>query len=185
MTYRYGTTSAIWLLLFFPLGALHQDYLVNESVDVGSKAPTFYLKSLDGGEFFLSRLVGEPITGFRKESGKKTVVLSFFATWCIPCKGELPLLERIYREYSNESLNGILIDVEENENKVKAYIDSLGLNIPVLMDFHGVVAQKYNVVALPTLLIINKDGIIELRSFGYKGEDHFRALITNKLDELL
>ena len=185
MTYRYGTTSAIWLLLFSPLGALHQDYLVNESVDVGSKAPTFYLKSLDGGEFFLSRLVGEPITGFRKESGKKTVVLSFFATWCIPCKGELPLLERIYREYSNESLEVILIDVEENENKVKAYIDSLGLNIPVLMDFHGVVAQKYNVVALPTLLIINKDGIIELRSFGYKGEDHFRALITNKLDELL
>ena len=152
---------------------------------MGSKAPTFYLKSLDGGEFFLSRLVGEPITGFRKESGKKTVVLSFFATWCIPCKEELPLLERLYREYSNESLEVILIDVEENENKVKAYVDSLGLNIPVLMDYHGVVAQKYNVVSLPSLFIINKDGIIELRSFGYKGEDHFRALITNKLDELL
>lgn len=151
---------------------------------VGMKAPTFYLKDLDGGEIFLSDLVGEPIASYIKRGTEQVVILSFFATWCLPCKVEIPELERIYLENSDKNLKVFLIDVEEKNDIVLPFINSLGVNLPVLMDKYGKISEKYGVVSIPSLYVIDKDGIIRFVSHGFKSIEEFHTGITKILEIL-
>ena len=156
-----------------------------KSLSVGSIAPTFYLQDLEGNEIFLSELVGKPLVQLRKKNTQRTVILSFFATWCVPCKDELPELERIYNENLNSNLSVFLIDVQENEEKVGEFLKSLNISLPVLMDKYGITAEKYGVVSLPMLFIIDKDGIIRFISREFKGAEEFREKISEILSRLL
>ena len=151
----------------------------------GMKAPTFYLKDLAGGEIFLSDLVGEPIASYNKRGTEQVVILSFFATWCLPCKVEIPELERIYLENSDKNLKVFLIDVEEKNDIVLPFINSLGVNLPVLMDIYGKISEKYGVVSIPSLYVIDKDGIIRFVSHGFKSIEEFHTGITEILETLL
>ena len=150
----------------------------------GMKAPTFYLQDLDGGEIFLSDLVGEPIASYKKRGAEKVVILSFFATWCVPCKAEIPELEKIYLEYSDKNLIVFLIDVEEKKEIVTSFINSLGVNLPILMDKYGKITEKYGIVSIPALFIIDKDGIVRFVSHSFKNVEEFRTDITEILEIL-
>ena len=152
---------------------------------VGMKAPTFYLQDLDGAEIFLSELVGEPIASYKKRGTEKVIILSFFATWCLPCKAEIPELERIYLENSDKNLIVFLVDVEEKKEKVTLFLDSIGVKLPTLMDKYGKISEKYGVVSIPSLFIIDKDGIVRLVSHGFKSVEEFRTDITEILETLL
>ena len=111
-------------------------------IKIGDEAPTFYVRTLDEKDFFLSDSL---------KKNQRPIVFSFFATWCIPCRQEIPVLDSIRTNYPE--VDFYLIDVSglnqngkmqiEDPVKVRKMIKSLGTKIPVLMDKFGVVAEKY------------------------------------------
>jgi len=121
---------------------------------IGNLAPDFELQSLDGQTFSLSNMQGKP------------VLLNFWATWCGPCRFEMPLLQEIYEEYSGKGLVLVTVDIGESPSQVEKSLQSQGLSLPVLLDTRAKVATTYNVSGIPTTLFIDKDGIIKDKKIG-------------------
>ncbi len=122
--------------------------------EVGKLAPDFKLQNLDGQSISLSDLQGKP------------VLLNFWATWCPPCRAEMPYIQQIYEEWSDKGLEVLAIDIGESSSKVKEFLQSQGLSIPVLLDTEKNVAQEYNITGIPTTFFIDKDGIIQEKVIG-------------------
>ena len=139
-------------------------FSADDTIKVGDQAPSFFLTTLDGRKFFLSDelTIGKPI------------LLNFFATWCGPCKKELPDIYALSKEYKNVSF--YLIDVsnlEQNGKKlvekpkeVIALLEKMKINLPVLMDKYGLISEKYDAKILPKTVIINSGGIITFERTG-------------------
>ena len=144
---------------------------------VGNDAPTFFVRDLAEQNFFFSDTLK---TG-------KPVVLSFFATWCGPCRLEMPVLDTLSQSYSY--INFYLVDVsgltqgkskmKEDPAKVKIMVESLGVTLQVLMDKYGKVAEKYGVKSLPRLVVIDAKSKVYYIHDGYEPGDE------NKLKEVL
>lgn len=135
------------------------DDIVDESLDVesgleiGQKAPNFELMSLDGETFKLSDYTGQ------------MVMLNFWASWCPPCRVEMPHMETYYQEFKEEHNIEILAvnmtTLERgNKDKVPEFVDKHGLTFPILMDEKGDVKDLYDVMVYPTTYIVNAKGII-------------------------
>ena len=146
-------------------------------IKVGDDAPTFFVRDLEEKNFFLSDTL---------KFGRPTV-LSFFATWCGPCRAEMPQLDTLSQGYKN--INFYLVDVsgltqgkskmKEDPEKVKMMVDELGVSLQVLMDKYGKVAEKYSVKSLPRLVVIDQKSKIHYIHDGYAPGDE------NKLQEIL
>ncbi len=121
---------------------------------VGEPAPDFKLENLDGQSVSLSDLRGKPI------------LLNFWATWCPPCRAEMPFLQQIYEEWSDKGLVLLAIDIGEGPSQIKEFLEANNLSLPVLLDSNKSVAQKYNITAIPTTFFIDKDGIIQVKIIG-------------------
>ena len=144
---------------------------------VGDDAPTFFVRDLAEKNFFFSDTLK---TG-------KPAVLSFFATWCGPCRVEMPVLDTLSQSYSD--INFYLVDVsgltqgkskmKEDPEKVKIMVESLGVTLQVLMDKYGKVAEKYSVKSLPRLVVIDDKSKVHYIHDGYAPGDE------NKLKEVL
>jgi len=146
-------------------------------IKVGDDVPTFFVRDLTEKNFFLSDTLklGKPI------------VLSFFATWCGPCRVEMPVLDTLSQSYSD--INFYLVDVsgltqgkakmKEDPAKVKFMVESLGVTLQVLMDKYGKVAEKYGVKSLPRLVVIDAKSTVHYIHDGYAPGDE------NKLKEVL
>lgn len=147
--------------------------IVGPSFLIGAEAkeaPVFRLPGIDGKEYALSDFQGQP------------VVLSFFATWCSYCAEELPVLEKLYREYSEKASLVILgIDLQEPKNLVAGFVERIGVSFPVLLDEKGETAFSYQTLWLPTLFFINPQGQIVDMILG--GSDE--ATIRRKLERIL
>jgi len=144
------------------------------TLKTGDKAPTFFLRTLDGEKFFLRDYAGEPRD--YSNAPRRHVLLSFFASWCGPCKKEIPELEAILPKYLSDTFKAFLVNVGDNEDVVKKLITDGGYRTPVITDLHGVVAKKYcptegDLVTLPTVVIIDKDGTIVFIKSGYQEGD--------------
>ena len=147
------------------------------NIKVGDNAPTFFVRDLAEKNFFLSDTL---------KLGKPTV-LSFFATWCVPCRVEMPVLDTLSQSYSD--INFYLVDVsgltqgkskmKEDPEKVKMMVESLGVTLQVLMDKYGKVAEKYGVKSLPRLVVIDAKGKVHYIHDGYAPGDE------KKLKEVL
>jgi peroxiredoxin len=113
----------------------------------GYPAPDFTLATLDGQELTLSQLRGKP------------VVLNFWATWCEPCKRELPALQATAEHYGAD-VTIIGIDQGEEAPVVEEYLNQYNLTYPVILDRDFAISAKYNVAGLPTTFFIDSAGII-------------------------
>jgi len=133
--------------------------LAQDSIKVGLPAPTFFLTALDGSKFFLSEYIAP--------QGRKTVVLDFFATWCGPCKKELPVLDALVKKYPRDSVLLVLVDVGEKRETVVANFNAAAYSWPVLLDQFSAVSDKYNAKILPSLFIIDSGGIVRYMGSGY------------------
>ncbi len=111
-------------------------------------APDWALESLDGDRLTLSGLRGQ------------VVVLNFWATWCPPCRNEMPAIEEVYRTYRDQGLAVMAINVQEAEQQTRAFVDEMGLTFPVLPDRDGSVSTIYRVTSLPTTFVIDRAGTI-------------------------
>jgi len=143
---------------------------------VGERAPRFFLPQLEGGDFYLRDYAGpdDEIRNRRRERPKAVVVLSFFATWCVPCRKELPELQRLSRAFEGQPVEWRLVDVGDRADSTRWFLRQLGVEMPVLMDHYRVVTQWY-CTTLPTLVVIDREGVVRYLHTGY-GEDDSGAM---------
>lgn len=162
------------------LGSGNQD-----SLKVGDIAPTFSLPDLDNQYIFLRDICGKKLRKPWINKTKHVVILSFFATWCGPCKREIPYLEKLKVQYKNKPIKFFLVDVGEDPSIIKPFIKKNGIKIQVLTDRYMQTAQKYGAQSLPRLAVIDKDGtIVELKR-GFRNGEVFMSDLQKLLDPLL
>ena len=176
---------SILTIILSLMSVLSAQTKIGGKLSVGDTSPTFFLRDLNGAAFFLSDYVGEPRNRFSNQERKKVVILSFFATWCVPCKEELPELQSISNKFSNETLLTVLIDVNEKNDEVLTFLKSLDVQLPVLLDKYGKVSEGYNIISLPTLFIIDNKGIIRFISKSFKGVNEFRNILNVEIRKVL
>ena len=121
---------------------------------VGQVAPDFTLQNLDGKSVSLSDFRGTP------------VLLNFWATWCGPCRFEMPFLQEIYDEQSERGFVLLTVNIAESPTKVADFMTELDLSLPVLLDARSEISKVYGITAIPTSFLIDKDGVIQKRIIG-------------------
>ena len=120
----------------------------------GRIAPDFELRTTRGERFQLSENVG-----------KKIIVLNFFATWCAPCRAEMPELNRYFNEHKAESFLLLGVDAEERQDRVDEFLNGLKIDFPAGIDA-GSIGKQYGVSALPTTVLIGADGKVQFYETG-------------------
>ena len=141
-----------------------------EGTQVGNLAPDFQLQSLDGQTVSLGNLRGKP------------VLINFWATWCPPCRGEMPYIQEIHEEWSDKELMVLAINIGESSSKAEDFMQSYNLSFTVLLDTKQDVAQRYNITGIPTTFFIDKDGIIQEKVIG---AFQSKTQIENKLSKII
>ncbi len=121
---------------------------------VGRIAPNFRLETLNGGFLDLQNLRG------------KTVILNFWASWCIPCRDEAPLLRAAQEKYGKKNLIVVGSIYNDTREKAQAFVTEFGLAYPNLIDPNGKNAVSYGVTGLPETFFINQFGVIVSKKIG-------------------
>ena len=143
---------------------------VTEGINVGTRAIDFQLQTLDGKTVKLSDFRGKP------------VLLNFWATWCGPCRFEMPFLQQINDSYSAKGLVLLAIDIAEDSTTVQKFMTDLNLSLTVPMDTTAKVAKSYGITAIPSTFLIDKDGIIRGKVVGAFPN---KAAIENELKKIM
>jgi len=133
-------------------------------------APDFTLRDLNNKEVKLSSYKG------------KVVFVNFWATWCPPCRREIPGFIELYDEYANDGfvILGIAVDAREF-NKVAPFADNMGMNYPVLLDKTGASNLYGGIQSIPTTFVINRKGRIVQKIVGSRPKEAFRSIINSLL----
>ncbi|WP_299090718.1 TlpA disulfide reductase family protein [uncultured Metabacillus sp.] len=161
---------AISILVFLVGYAIY--YAINPSnvkvgVTEGNAAPDFELTTLDGEKVSLSSLQG------------KKVILNFWATWCPPCRSEMPDMEKIHNEFNEDVVIAAvnLTSSEKNVETVESFVKELNLSFPVLLDKKGEINKQFEVLSYPTSYIIDEKGVITSKFVGAMTYDQMKDLL--------
>jgi thiol-disulfide isomerase/thioredoxin len=141
--------SAIWIYVSrVPTGTASSTALPNPQV--GFAAPDFALDTLDGQSMKLSGLRGQP------------VLVNLWASWCPPCRAEMPALDAVYRKYRDAGFVVVAVNTtyQDTETDARAFVQRLGLSFPILLDRDGTTSQRYKLQGLPTSYFVGRDGVI-------------------------
>ncbi|PQD94479.1 alkyl hydroperoxide reductase [Pradoshia eiseniae] len=157
------------LLLFGLIGAAFYQILNQDEKPAGAKvggpAADFTLEDLEGNKVSLSDYEG------------KKVFLNFWATWCEPCKEEMPEMEKIHKNYKDVVILAINLDTHKD---IQGFMDEHGLTFGTLLDVEEEVNDQYEVVSIPTSFFIDEEGIIRKKIVGVldyeKMEENIEAL---------
>lgn len=138
----------------------------------GFPAPDFTLDTLEGSQMTLSDLRG------------KVVIVNLWASWCPPCRAEMPAIEQIYQENSAQGLEVLAINTtyQDSESTAADFAQEFGLTFPILLDRDGSVSKRYQLLALPTTYFIDRRGIIRAV---VPGGPMSETLIESKISDLL
>ena len=117
---------------------------------IGKPAKNFTLKTLKGEEKNLTQL----------RNGGNAIVF-FWATWCPHCREQLHQLKQMGAEIEKKGIKIILVDLEESDKQVQAYVDKQQISFTVLLDEEATVGEQYEVVGVPTLIFIDKAGVVK------------------------
>lgn len=156
MRWKFRQHGWMWALLFWPalLCGASPGAQILSPVDKPFPAPDFRLKSDDGKEYRLSDFRGQ------------VVVLNFWATWCPPCRYEMPSLERARKAVHGQGIVILAVNVGEDETTVFAFTGRYPVNFPLLLDRDGAVVRQYPVIGLPTTYVIDPRGRVTHRAVG-------------------
>lgn len=145
---------------------------LKESPQEGFLAPNFALQDLGGTQVSLSDFRG------------KVVLLNFWATWCSPCRMEIPSLEKLYQLRKDKEFEILAVSVDRTSpSKVAAFVANYQMSFPVLVNPQGDVGQRYWARAIPTSFLLDKKGVIRWKVPGArKWDDPF---VLSKVDQLL
>jgi peroxiredoxin len=131
------------------------------SVTVADDAPDFTLRTMDGPNLRL------------QEQRGRVVMVNFWATWCGPCRQEMPHLNRLYGKYRAAGFTLLGVNIDEDRDKAIALASRLGLQFPVLLDTDKTVSRRYDLSTMPSTLLIDRDGRVRYVHLGYRdGDEH-------------
>ncbi|HBB16284.1 MAG: hypothetical protein A3J94_09870 [Syntrophus sp. RIFOXYC2_FULL_54_9] len=139
--------TAVWITVAAPGWFVDRSATAPKEV-WNSQAPDFVLKDLEGGQFRLSDQRGKP------------VLLIFGTTWCPACREEIPRLKDIYARYAERGLVMVNINVRESQDKVTRYAGKNALPYRSLLDEKGTVSEKYGILGVPALILLDEAGMI-------------------------
>lgn len=151
--------------------AMTTGYAASEKLS--GKASDFTLKSRSGKNIKLSELRGD------------VVMLNFWASWCGPCRKEMPLLEKIHKKYKRLGFTLLGVNVEENSSAAKNYLKDVKVTFPVLFDTTNKTSKLFDVSAMPTTILIDRSGNKRYLHKGYKPgyENDYKKQIKKLLRE--
>ncbi|HET6569069.1 MAG TPA: redoxin domain-containing protein [Rhodothermales bacterium] len=133
----------------------------------GKPAYDFELERLDGGTMSLASLRG------------KVVLVNFWATWCGPCRVEMPMLQKLYEEYRDEGFEVVAVSVGEPRTDVAPFVKTNGFTFPVLLDQDTAIANAYMAGAIPMSVIIDRDGVVRHLFSGAAPEEVVRRALQD------
>lgn len=136
---------------------------------LGRPAAPFSLPLFDGGRFSLADAQG------------KVLVVNFWASWCIPCREEAPLLESTWRAYRDRGVVFVGVNFQDEETAARAFIAEFGLTFPNGRDVGSRIAVDYGVFGIPELFFVTGDGRIASKHIGLIGEATLRARLADVL----
>ncbi len=122
----------------------------------GRPAPDFALKSATGENLRLSEYRGD------------VVMINFWATWCGPCRQEMPLLDELYSRYQRVGFNLLGVNIDDDSRRAMQMVEELGVDFPVLFDARKEVSKLYEVEAMPVTVIVDRQGVVRYVHLGYK-----------------
>ena len=122
----------------------------------GQAAPDFVLKSSTGQNLRLSEYRGD------------VVMINFWATWCGPCRQEMPLLDDLYARYGRVGFSLLGVNIDDDARRAMQMIEELGVNFPVLFDDSKEVSRLYQVEAMPVTVLVDRSGTVRHVHHGYK-----------------
>lgn len=162
----------VWMFISRISGAFYQKSIPLFGPREGFAAPDFTLDTLEGGQLTLSQMKGHP------------VILNLWATWCYPCRQEMPAIEKVYQRYKEAGLVviGLNLTLQDSEAAVKAFVEELGLTFPIVLDRDGPVIARYQLIGLPSTFFIDQSGIIQSAVVGGPMSE---ASIQSKVEGLL
>jgi len=139
----------------------------------GQPAPDFALKSSTGENLRLSEYRGD------------VVMINFWATWCGPCRQEMPLLDELYSRYERVGFNLLGVNIDDDSYRAMQMIEELGVNFPVLFDSSKTVSELYEVEAMPVTVLVDREGTVRYVHHGYKPgyEDKYLDQVRSLLRE--
>ncbi len=155
------------------------------ALKVGDVAPVFSLPDLKNNYVFLRDYSGEKLRKPWKNKIKYAVVMSFFATWCGPCIKEIPYLEILQKEFKDKSVKFFLVDVGEERAKLDQFLSKNEIGLNILHDRYQQTSEKYGANSLPRLIVIDKEGIVQLVKRGFKDGDSFLTELRSLVSKLL
>ena len=136
-------------------------------------APDFTLKSLGGKNLKLSELAGS------------VVLINFWASWCGPCREEMPLLNSLHNKYEPLGFTVLGVNVEEDVGGAKGFLNNYPVDFPILLDSSNQVSKQYQVIAMPTTVVVDRDGNMRYLHRGYKSgdEEKYRKMVKKLVRE--
>jgi peroxiredoxin len=141
------------------------------SVVLRAPAPDFTLHAADGHNLRLQELRGQ------------VVLVNFWATWCGPCREEMPQLNRLYEKYRGSGFTLLGVSVDDDANNAVAVARRLGVSFPVLLDTDKTVSKLYDLATMPSTVLIDRDGRVRYLNRGYHAgvqaeyDEQIRALL--------
>lgn len=138
---------------------------VPDRVAEGEPAPDFTAETAAGDRVALSDYAGQP------------VLLNFWATWCAPCRVEMPALQAASERYADEGVVVLAVNASERRDQVEGFMDELGLTFPAVLDPEGEIVDLYEVRVFPTTIWIDGQGVVRA--------EHFGALDDELIDDYL
>jgi peroxiredoxin len=129
------------------------------AVPAPQPAPEFALPARDGGELSLSSLRGQ------------VVMINFWATWCGPCRQEMPLLEQIHARYEPLGFTLLGVNVEPDSRAATQWLQGMPVSFPILFDTKNAVAEQFGVLGMPSTVFVDREGRVRHVHRGYKPGD--------------
>jgi len=143
------------LLVGFVICAIAATTLASAGL-TGQPAPDFALKSSTGDNLRLSEYRGD------------VVMINFWATWCGPCRQEMPLLDELYSRYERVGFSLLGVNIDDDSRRAMDMVAELGVNFPILFDARKEVSKLYEVQAMPVTVLLDREGTVRYVHHGYK-----------------
>ena len=139
----------------------------------GQVAPDFSLQDKRGNSIRLHDLRGD------------VEMVNFWATWCGPCREEMPLLDELYARYNRVGFNLLGVNIDDDPERAQQMVETLGVEFPVVFDSAKEVSRQYRVEAMPVTILLDREGVVRYVHYGYKPgyEDKYLEQIRELLRE--
>ncbi|PTX65076.1 peroxiredoxin [Melghirimyces profundicolus] len=174
-TTRYWVRRILMLVMVALVGiAIYQtvaDDGKKKNVEVEKTAPDFQLQTLDGETLKLSDLRG------------KVVLLNFWATWCKPCRDEMPAIQNVYDKHQDKGLVVVGVNIAETQVAVSGFARQLNLKFPIVLDKERKVTERYGIGPIPSSLFIDKQGKVVRKVNGQMNEGQIEGYVLEALSK--